>query len=353
MDRVRELAAIEEFGAECSNAFRGRIAKAEARERRAALEAEEKSQWREFRLAQKTRQTARISSFEFEAVTPEQNLESLSPGAHVKLKLGNGLVRAYSIVSGSRNRFELGVALDAASRGGSRYLHKELREGDTLQVGRFTNAVPIVSSASHHEFVAGGVGLTAFLSLIEALVGINYSCVLHYAVRSADDVPFRARLDKLGSHVVRLYDKEKGQRLEIGKIVRGLPWNANINFCGPRRMMDEALKETKAAGLDDGDVHFEAFEADVSGDPFDVVVVNRGNKLLSVGGEETLLEVLRRNFGEEDAPSSCEVGNCGTCKVAVREGRVEHRGTALTDEDKTNSMLSCVSRGVGRIAIEL
>jgi len=353
MARVAELAAIEEFGAECRNAFRGRIAKAEARERRAALEAEEKGQWREFRLASKTRQTPRISSFVFEAVAPLADPERLDPGAHVKLRLGGGLVRAYSVVGGDRNRFELGVALSEASRGGSRFLHRELREGGKLQVGRFTSDVPMGSMASHHEFVAGGIGITAFLPLLEELHAIHYSCVLHYAVRSADEVPFRDRLERLGADVVRLYDKAHGQRLDVGSVVRGLPWNSRISFCGPRRLMDEALRETKAAGLGGDDVHFEAFEADASGDPFEAVVANRGGRVVAVGGEETLLEVLRRQFGDDDVASSCEVGNCGTCKIPVKEGRIEHRGTALSDDERANSMLSCVSRGVGRITIEL
>ena len=68
-----------------------------------------------------------------------------------------------------------------------------------------------------------------------------------------------------------------------------------------------------------------------------------------IGEDETLLEVLRKQLDE--VPSSCEVGNCGTCKVTLKSGRVDHRGTALTEEEKLDSMLSCVSRGIGRIAI--
>jgi len=61
--------------------------------------------------------------------------------------------------------------------------------------------------------------------------------------------------------------------------------------------------------------------------------------------------VLNREFGDV-VGSSCEVGNCGTCKIRVTCGKVEHRGTALTEEDKQGEMLACVSRGVGRIVVE-
>lgn len=118
-------------------------------------------------------------------------------------------------------------------------------------------------------------------------------------------------------------------------------------------MMVEALLETRAAGLAPDEVHFEAFAANTSGDPFEAVVANRGGAIVSVGGEETLLEALQRQFGVDEVSSSCEVGNCGTCNIKLKSGRVEHRGTSLTEDEKLYTMLSCVSRGVGRIAVEI
>ncbi|KAJ4306102.1 hypothetical protein N0V88_000898 [Collariella sp. IMI 366227] len=272
------------------------------------------------------------------------------PGAHARVRLGNGLVRAYSVVDGNRRRFTLGVALDENSRGGSRYLHETVREGDILQVGAITAAVPMASAASHHVFVAGGVGITAFLALVEYYKSIHYSVALHYAVRSAEDVPFRERLAALGEDVV-IYDKAAGRRLDVRRIVENMPWNSQLYFCGPKRLMDEALRETRAHGIAEKEVHFEAFEADVSGDPFEAVVANKGGTVVKVGEEETLLECLQKEFGEID--SSCCVGNCGTCQVSLKDGRVDHRGTALTEEEKATTMLTCVSRGIGRITIEI
>jgi ferredoxin len=129
-----------------------------------------------------------------------------------------------------------------------------------------------------------------------------------------------------------------------------MKWNSHLYFCGPRRLMNEATRETTARCVPETEVHFEAFEADISGDPFEAVVANRENKLLKVGEEESLLEVLQKHF---DVDYSCSVGNCGTCRIGLKEGRVDHRGTALTEAEKTTSILSCVSRGVGRITVEI
>ncbi|AEO55891.1 hypothetical protein MYCTH_2300183 [Thermothelomyces thermophilus ATCC 42464] len=359
------LAAIEELGAEARDAFRARVVRHRARERRKAREQageggengngdKERQRWREYRVVERTRQTERIVSFVLQAVEPlredgEEEVQ-LRHGAHARIRLGNGLVRAYSIVDGDRNRFQLGVALDEKSRGGSRYLHEIVQVGHTVQVGAITNSVQVATAASNHIFVAGGVGITAFLALFEHYKRIHYSATLHYAVRSVEDVPFRERLAKLGDDVV-IYDKAAGQRLSIRRIIEGMPWNSKLYFCGPKRLMDEAARETKAHGIAEKEVHFEAFEADVSGDPFEVVVANKGGKTIRVGEEETLLECLQREFGEVD--SSCCVGNCGTCRVDLKEGRVDHRGTALMEEEKATSMLACVSRGIGRITIEI
>ncbi|KAK2019380.1 MOSC domain-containing protein [Colletotrichum eremochloae] len=342
-----ELAAIEELGKESRGAFQRRVAKAKAQEKR-----EKGDKWRDFKIIEKSMQTARIASFVVEAAANlAENAEYLQPGAHAKLKLPSGLIRSYSVVSGNRDRFELGVALDAQSRGGSRYLHESMAVGDVLQVGRITTDVQVASASSNHVFIIGGIGITAFLALAEAYNKVHYNFEMHYAVRSADDVPFRPRLEALGRSV-RLYDRSTGERMDISHIMRTLKWNSHVYVCGPTRMMEAARKAAEECGLDESDVHYEAFSADTSGDPFEVEVVNREGKVLKVGEEETLLKVLKREVGE-GIESSCEVGNCGTCKVRLMSGRVDHRGTALTPEDKVGSMLSCVSRGIGRISVEV
>ncbi|KAK5661273.1 hypothetical protein OQA88_11167 [Cercophora sp. LCS_1] len=344
-----QLAEIEELGLESKNQFKKRVARQRALERKAR----DAPKWRDFKVVERKAETPRIVSFVLEAVEPlPEGVESeLDLGAHAKIKLGNGLVRAYSVVDGNKNRFRLGISLDREkSRGGSVYMHDVAKVGHTVQVGALTAGIPLRLAAGHHIFVAAGVGLTAFMSLIERMVKINYSVVLHYAVRCASEIPFRDRLEALGSCVV-IYDKSAGQRLSLPDILAGMKWNSHIYFCGPKRLMDEAAKGTKAHCIPDTGVHFEAFEANISGDPFEAVVANKGNKVLSVGEEETLLEVLQKHFGEVD--SSCSVGNCGTCRVGLKEGRVDHRGTALTEGEKATSILSCVSRGIGRIVVEI
>ncbi|KAH6655437.1 pyruvate kinase-like protein [Truncatella angustata] len=367
-DMNRELSKIEEMGDEARGAFVKRVAKAEAAaKRREKAENEPKEEWTPYRLAEKRRQTERIASIVLEALAPDPEAPSYLLGAHARVRLPSGLERCYSIVSGTPNRFELGVALDAQSRGGSAYLHGAAREGDMLLVSSRTGgAIAPAGLASSHVFVAGGVGVTAFLALLSMYKKIHWNAVLHYAVRSEADVPFSSSLADLArpapnkdgqvgpsSVEVVLYRGDQNERMDVRQIFAGAGWNSHFYVCGPRRLMDAALAASKEAGLGDDEVHFEAFGADTTGDPFEAEVANRGNQILKVGAEETLLEVLRREFGSTQIASSCEVGNCGTCKVALKCGRVEHRGTGLPEDEKEQGLLSCVSRGIGRIGIEI
>ena len=358
-----ELAEIEAMGEESRGAFRKRVAKAKAKAKREAMGLSDKGEhWRDFRIVQKTLETDRVVALILEAVTPEEDPEPLPKGgAHARLLLPNGLQRTYSIVSGHRNSFELGVALEPQSRGGSRWLHQVTPGGEnaTLKVGRMTADIPPAGAASNHVFIVGGIGITAFLSLMKAYASIHFNIELHYAVRSVStDLPFRSRIEELQntpgwSVDVHLYDSSRGERMDIDKVVRDLKWNSHLYACGPPKMMDATQQAVVRHGVADDEVHFEAFGADTGGDPFEAEVANREHRLVSVGEEETLLEALRRELGSSEVESSCEVGNCGTCKVSVRAGRVEHRGTALSTAEKENSMLSCISRGVGRIVIEI
>ncbi|KAI1179170.1 PK beta-barrel-protein domain-containing protein-like protein [Nemania sp. FL0916] len=349
-----ELSQIADMGDESRKAFEARVTKFKAKQKREANGGiEEVEKWRDYKLVEKKTQTSRITSFVLEAVTaPSLDVEAndVKLGSHVRLKLPNGLLRSYSIVSGNETRFELGIALEEPSRGGSVYLHHNTKEGDIIQVGRITSDVKPAGAASNHVFIVGGIGITAFLSMMEMYRQINWETTLHYGLRTLEDMPFRERLDKMRDSV-KLYDRSKGERMDIGGIFRNLSWNSHVYVCGPQRMLDEAVKEARKCGLGEEEVHFEAFSADTTGDPFEVEVSNRQAKVLKVGSEETLLEVLKQHF--DDVPSSCEVGNCGTCRVVLKSGNVEHRGTALMDEDKKEAMLSCVSRGIGRIAIEI
>ena len=350
----RLLADVDALGDEARAQFRKRVARALRGATRAAAD---------FRITRRTQETPRIVSLVLDAVRPDPAAELPLLGARARLRLPNGLARTYSVVAGDdaslsklRNRLELAVALADDSRGGSRHLCRSARVGDVLRVESIAPGPGLCAAASYHRLIAGGIGITALLALVRRMHAVHLDYALHYAVRSAADVPFRDRLAPFRDHMV-LYDASRGQRLDVAAIVDALPWNGHLYVCGPPRMMDAARAAVDARGIPPDEVHYEAFAADddaaaaAAGDAFEAEVAGPAARLLRVAADETLLDALRREV--PDFPSSCEVGSCGTCKVRLVHGRVQHRGTALLPEERETAMLACVSRGIGRITIEL
>jgi vanillate O-demethylase ferredoxin subunit len=48
-----------------------------------------------------------------------------------------------------------------------------------------------------------------------------------------------------------------------------------------------------------------------------------------------------------------EIGVCGSCECGYRAGAVIHRDVVLELDARANRMLLCVSRGTGRVVLDL
>lgn len=84
-------------------------------------------------------------------------------------------------------------------------------------------------------------------------------------------------------------------------------------------------------GLPKENERLEPFQANSTGDRFTAESVE-SQKELEVAADTSLLDTLRRAGFE--IPSTCEAGNCGTCRVRVRSGRGEHRSAGLLENER-------------------
>ncbi|KIX92414.1 uncharacterized protein Z520_11889 [Fonsecaea multimorphosa CBS 102226] len=349
---MRQLIEIEELGAEARTIFENRLKKQyeDWEGRLTGGDGMAMDLWASYRLVQKQKETPRIVSLTFERIDPLSNAEEVQPGSHVRVKLGDRkLVRAYSVVAGDTNRFELAIALNEKSRGGSHFIHQDLHLGDTLLFGKITPSFPLSSEADEHVFIAGGIGLTAFIASAARCQREGLSYHLHYLVRSSRDVALKRFLQPLGPNVT-IYDKSAGKEFKAATVMGKMTHNTHIYCCGSNRLQKAIVETGQSMGACPSHLHFETFEVATSGDPF-VAELGDSGRTLSVAGEKTLLDALREAGLE--VSSSCEAGNCGTCRVGVRSGSVEHRGTGLMENEKSSAMLSCVSRGIGTIVLDL
>lgn len=272
------------------------------------------------------------------------DLPRWSPGAHLDVFLPSGRQRQYSLCGEGSDRSHYRIAVRVVPGGsGSREIHQDVRVGDVLRVRGPRNAFTMVSAPSY-LFVAGGIGITPILPMVGSAHRSGASWRLSYLGRSRATMPFLDTLSSLGGHVDIRPDDESGIA-DLADVFGHADAGAAVYVCGPTPVMD-AARELLPALNPTASLHMERFSAPpvVGGSPFTVGLARSGGTV-EVGAEESALAAIRRTV--PGVAYSCQQGFCGSCKVGVLAGDVEHRDNLLLDSERADSMLLCVSRSVG------
>ena len=137
---------------------------------------------------------------------------------------------------------------------------------------------------------------------------------------------------------------------KLNKILLGPKNSMNLYVCGPGPMLETTRQVAAELDWPDNSVHFEYFKnSNVIDDSssFEIELA-RSALSLKVQSGQSVLEVLRANG--LDLPSSCEQGACGTCKVSVVDGAIDHQDVYLNESEKLkgNVMMTCVSRALSK-----
>jgi vanillate O-demethylase ferredoxin subunit len=277
-------------------------------------------------------------------------LAPFEPGAHLEVTLPNGLVRHYSLVNDwrERERYVIGVGRAPASRGGSAFLHSQVRCGTRLKVRGPINNFPLDSEAARHLFIAGGIGITPIMAMIRRCLAERRPWHLVYAARSRQRAAFAEELAQIAPFLVHFhFDDEAGGILDADAALARAGEGTRIYCCGPEPLM-RAVEE-RAAGRP---VRFEWFNApatgeDEAGEAFTVELRHSG-ETLTVPAGRSILEVLEASG--RVIPFSCREGLGGTCRTGVCSGEIDHRDYVLSDEERAagNAMMLCVSRAIGK-----
>ncbi|MFJ6919242.1 PDR/VanB family oxidoreductase [Streptomyces sp. NPDC101133] len=293
------------------------------------------------------------------------DLPRWEPGAHLDLVLPSGLVRQYSLCGDPEDTSSYTVAarLVEDGRGGSRELHEQVQEGTELEVRGPRNRFPLVDAPAY-AFVAGGIGITPVLPMLRALPeGAEWR--LLYGGRTRASMPFLEEVEKLapeggrsetgvppaeGWGRVTVVPEDESGRPDLDAFLADLPAGAAVYCCGPEGLM-AAVEERLPAGAA---LHLERFapRTTADGDGEFEVELHRSGRTLTVPGDSSVLAAVRAEL--PGTPYSCEQGWCGTCQQTVLEGEIDHRDDLLTDSERGDSMLICVSRCRGtRLVLDM
>jgi ferredoxin-NADP reductase len=283
-------------------------------------------------------------------------LPPYAPGAHIDLHLPNALIRQYSLTEAEPDpgRYVVGVKRDHASRGGSRYIHDELRVGRTLTIGAPRNNFPLVEDAAHVVLLAGGIGITPIWCMAQRLARLGRSWELYYACRTRADMAFLAPLQAMPNVQLHFDEENGGKPLDIATIVAGVRRDAHLYCCGPAPMLRafEAATAERPRDL----VHVEYFtpkQEPAKAGGFVVELTRSGRELVIPEGKSILSVLLDAGV---DVDYSCELGICGACEQRVLAGIPEHRDSILTEEEQasnTKVMICCAGCESERLVLDL
>ena len=247
---------------------------------------------------------------------------------------------------------------------------------DTTEPGRDIHALPpqgrFVLKDNHRELIAfaGGSGITPVFSLLRsALITSTRDTRLFYANRGRDSVIFDEALASLndshsGRFVVHHHlDDESGfvTPAHVDAFVAHAENVAAADYyiCGPGPFMVIVQTALHAAGVPADQVHLEHFEvAEMPVDPSaaggdtvtEEVTIELQKRTITVpySPVDTLLQTAR--MAGLQAPSSCEVGSCGTCMARLTQGSARMiNNDALEDDEVADGwVLTCQSLPTSR-----
>lgn len=314
--------------------------------------------WRTFRVAARRDEPGEVAAL---TLVPEDGglLPPFRPGQFVTVRV-DGQTRSYSLtgpVEAAPTAYSIAVR---RLPGGavSEAIFAGLKEGARLDLqapaGNFVmpleNEFPVV-------LIAGGIGITPFLSYLESLDGKagEPQVELHYGCRSAAEQPFAARLAVLAQRLPNLKlttyltRPETGARCDVeGRFCAAdLPQalieaRARFYLCGSDAMMDEAVALLKGRGVPAFEIFRERFRSPAGVPEGDLsprtLTFSRSGRTLTWTPEAGALLACAEKAGLT-LPSGCRTGQCESCKVTVVSGQVLH--LVPVEDEEEGACLAC------------
>ncbi|HLZ19249.1 MAG TPA: FAD-binding oxidoreductase [Smithellaceae bacterium] len=309
-----------------------------------------------------TSETASTKSMKL--VSKDGHLPPFQAGQYINVFVETGGIRTsrpYSIASSPTQTGYYEIAVRRVEDGFvSNYLLDELKPGDQLESsapsGNF-HYNPLFSG-NQLALIAGGSGITPFMSMIRELADKNLSRRLHllYGCRVEDDVLYREELERISSaHRNFTWDLVVSEPAPSCSGLKGFINSSLIKerlggpdwmfyVCGPEAMYQFCLPEleilkiparktkVEVMGAPKNIVSYPGWPENVKAvDVFKVAV--KGKKTISATASEPLMISLER--AGLAIPALCRSGECSLCRTKLVSGKVyQPNGVKLRKSDR-------------------
>ena len=309
-------------------------------------------------LVKLEKKSKRINLYRFEN-NDGGDLPSFEAGSHlpvtINLENGETVERQYSLLPTLINKsqtkpryYEIAVQREKQGRGGSKAFHKNMQLGSILESKHPKNEFLASKASKHTVLIAGGIGITPILTMLEELVTKKASFEIHYAASKESDLAFKDEVFALAGEHAHFYFSQgnNSRRIDLEALMKVQSNDTHFYLCGPNRMIEACRNFGERFGWKPNQIHFESFGAEIHQNDTEIeLTLKQSDIVIKVLPSQTILEALIEN--KISVPFSCSKGECGICVTTVISGDVDHRDVFLTAEERGTQMCVCVSRAKG------
>lgn len=341
------------------------------------------------RVARIDQETPDVKTFRLVACHGGSIPFSYLPGQFLTLKLPVGekpIRRSYTISSSPTQGYYCEITVKREEHGvGSRYLHDQLKVGDTIEVqapsGKF---VFTAQEANSIVLIGGGVGITPMMSITRAVTDMAWDGDIYFVVACHDPEHFifEAELKRLERRHPNLHVFAAMSRIEQdingyrkGRLSRELlsEWvpdiaTRRIHICGPPAMMDATKHMLAELDVPADQIFSENFGGEQKPrvraeqrariaqtdlvETGGTVTFAKSDKSTPFQPDETVLEASERVGVDIDY--SCRIGTCGVCVVKLVSGKVSmETEDGLEPEDRQAGMiLACQAKSTADVVVD-
>jgi ferredoxin-NADP reductase len=277
------------------------------------------------------------------------SLPTWEPGAHVDVLIPPGLERQYSLCGDPADcgRWRLAALREREGRGGSEWLHTQVRPGQSLTLRGPRNHFELVDARSY-LFIAGGIGITPLVPMIRHASSAGREWKLVYGGRRRASMAFVDELEAHDAGRITLWPEDRHGLLELDALLDTPTRGGAVYCCGPEGLI--AAVEARCRRWPPGSLHVERFaprpiDEEAIDASFDVIVASTG-RAVPVAGDQSIVDAL--GSAGIEIETSCREGTCGTCETGVLEGMPDHRDSVLTPDERAanDTMMLCCSRAL-------
>ncbi|MET3616253.1 ferredoxin-NADP reductase [Rhizobium aquaticum] len=321
-------------------------------------------------------ETHDVRTFHF--VSDPGRLFRFLPGQFITFELpidGKIVRRSYTISATPSRPHVLSVTIKRIPDGlVSNWMHENMTPGtQVFGEGPFGKFTCVGEAPGPYLFVSGGSGVTPVMSMARWLCDTASGADIHFVhfARSPDDLIYAAELDYLSRRhrnfkttfvVSRPGEAWSGPTGHIShellpEIVPDLHAR-HVYLCGPVPFMVAAKEALEKLDYNMDNFRQESFggapssakPAQASGVMARIVFSGAGSEI-DCATSDTVLDIALK--AGVDIAYSCRAGQCGSCKVPMSEGKVDHDCSdgLGSDDAEAGFILACQARPIGRVVI--